>query len=83
VALYIFGSYAWGLPTDESDIDVLVVVEESDRKPYQRAREGLRALRGLGLPKDIVVYTKKEFSTLSEEAGSLLQRVRKEGVRLA
>jgi predicted nucleotidyltransferase len=82
LSLYIFGSYAWGKPTKDSDIDLVVVVQSSDQKPYKRAIKGIRALRGLGIAKDILVYTKEEFNALSQDISSLLYRVEKEGIRL-
>ncbi len=80
ISIYIFGSYAWGNPTKDSDIDVLVVVESSDKKPYKRAIDGIRALRGLGIAKDILVYTKDEFQSISHDVSSLLYKVRNEGI---
>jgi len=82
LSIYVFGSYAWGSPNEESDIDLLVVVDSSDKKPYKRAIEGIRALRGIGIAKDILVYTKDEFKTISEDISSLLYKVKHEGVRL-
>ena len=82
LSLYVFGSYAWGTPTIDSDLDLVVVVENSDKKPYKRAIEGIRALRGLGIAKDILVYTQEEFKVLSEDVSSLLYKVEKEGIRL-
>jgi len=82
LSIYVFGSYAWGSPNKESDIDLLVVVDSSDKKPYKRAIEGIRALRGMGIAKDILVYTKDEFKTISEDISSLLYKVKHEGVRL-
>lgn len=82
LSLYIFGSYAWGTPTKDSDLDLLVVVESSEKKPYKRSIEGIRALRGLGIAKDILVYTQDEFKTLSQDVGSLLYKVEKEGIKL-
>ena len=32
VEIYLFGSYAWGKPTEESDLDLLVVIENSEKK---------------------------------------------------
>jgi len=49
ISLYIFGSYAWGTPTKDSDLDLLLVVESSDKKSYKRSIDGIRALRGLGI----------------------------------
>ena len=82
LSLYVFGSYAWGTPTKESDLDLLVVVEKSNKKPYKRAIEGIRALRGLGLAKDILVYTKDEFNQLTKDISSLSYKVEKEGIKL-
>ena len=82
LSLYIFGSYAWGTPTADSDLDLVVVVEDSDKKPYKRSIEGIRTLRGLGIAKDILVYTKEEFKALSQDISSLLYKVEKEGIKL-
>lgn len=82
LSLYLFGSHAWGTPTQDSDVDLLIVVDSSEQKPYKRAIKGIRALRGLGIAKDILVYTKDEFKTLSEDVSSLLYKVKKEGIRL-
>ena len=61
VAIYFFGSYAYGTPQSHSDIDLLVVIEDSPLSPYQRDAQAYRALRGLGVPKDVQVYTRAEF----------------------
>jgi predicted nucleotidyltransferase len=82
LSLYVFGSYAWGTPTVDSDIDLVVVVDSSDKKPYKRAIECIRALRGLGIAKDILVYTKDEFKTISDDVSSLLYKVKHEGIKL-
>ena len=58
VAIYLFGSYAWGSPTEESDLDLLIVVDESDEKSYKRPIVGYRALRGLDISKDLIIKTK-------------------------
>ena len=82
LSLYIFGSYAWGTPTKDSDLDLVIVVESSNQKPYKRAIKGIRALRGLGIAKDILVYTKEEFKALSQDVSSLLYKVEREGIRV-
>ena len=35
--IFLFGSHAWGEPTEESDLDLLVIVPESEESPVQRA----------------------------------------------
>ena len=82
LSLYIFGSYAWGTPTKDSDLDLVVVVKSSDKRPYKRSIDGIRALRGLGIAKDILVYTEEEFKSISKDVSSLLYKVQKEGIKL-
>ena len=48
--IILFGSYAWGEPNDESDVDLYVIVPQSDERPIRRMqrRSSLsRRLRGI------------------------------------
>ena len=58
--IYIFGSYAWGNPTEESDLDIMVVVKKCNDKLLEM-RRGIKSLRGIGFPKDIIVEGEEEF----------------------
>jgi predicted nucleotidyltransferase len=44
--IFIYGSFAWGKPGAGSDLDLLVVVNQSEEKPYKRILRGLKSLRG-------------------------------------
>src|SRR5262249_16488881 len=66
-AIYLFGSYAYGLPNRHSDIDLLVIVEDSSLNPYERDAVAYRAMEGIRTPIDVQVYTRAEF----EERGAL------------
>jgi predicted nucleotidyltransferase len=79
LAIYLFGSYAWGTPNEESDLDLLIVIEKSDEKSYKRPLPGQRALFGLGISKDLVVYTQEEFERASANPTTLGYKVRKDG----
>ena len=79
IAIYIFGSYAWGTPTEESDLDLLIVVDESDEKSYKRPVAGYRALRGLRIPKDLIVKTKQEFESSASNVTTLLYKIKNDG----
>jgi predicted nucleotidyltransferase len=79
VAIYVFGSYAWGTPTEDSDLDLLIVVDESDEKSYKRPVAGYRALRGLRIPKDLIVKTKQEFERSASNVTTLLYKIKKDG----
>lgn len=75
----LFGSHAWGNPTPDSDIDLMVLVSDSDLSPYQRAVLGHRCLRGLGIAKDIIVRTRAEFDFWKEAPASLEYKVAHQG----
>ena len=80
--IYLFGSYAWGNVDAESDLDLLIVVDKSDEKPYKRARKGIDSLKGLRIAKDIIVYSREEFETLSGDVTTLCHKIKHEGVKL-
>lgn len=63
VAIYRFGSTADGAPTPDSDVDVLVVVAASNDDFFTRCAAAREALRGIGVPVDVQVYTRDEFES--------------------
>ena len=60
-AIYLYGSYAYGTPGPHSDIDLLVVVEESKLTTFQRDAAAYLALGDIPFPIDVKVYTQAEF----------------------
>lgn len=60
--ILLFGSQAWGQPSAESDIDLLVVLGASSEPGYRRARDVYRSLRGIRLPIEVVVRTSDEMN---------------------
>ena len=79
VKIYLFGSYAWGNPSEESDLDVLVIVEKSDEKNYKRPIPGLLALFGLMISKDLLVLTLEEFVQRSSDKTTLAYKIKHKG----
>ncbi|MBI4682422.1 MAG: nucleotidyltransferase domain-containing protein [Nitrospirae bacterium] len=57
--IILFGSYAYGSPTKDSDIDLLII-KESIIPRHQRTKEVRRILRGMKVAVDILVYTPEE-----------------------
>lgn len=72
--IVLFGSYAYGEPTEDSDIDLLVIVSQSDEPRYRRSRPAYKALRGIGIPKDILVMTRAEVDRKTEVSSSLVSQ---------
>ena len=80
--VWLFGSHAWGSPHDDSDVDFLVVVPHSDESPIRRAQRAHRCLRGLRLPKDVLVETRQEVDRVKELKTSLENNILSRGRRL-
>jgi predicted nucleotidyltransferase len=75
----LFGSFAYGQPGPDSDLDLLVVVADSDMSFYERSALAYRALRGIGVPIDVQVYTREEFDRRSALAVSFERTVKTKG----
>ena len=65
VRIGIFGSYAtdaWGVG---SDVDLIIIVEESDRPFEERSLEWNTV--DLPVPADVLVYTKQEWASMKQQ----------------
>jgi len=77
--IILFGSHAYGIPTKDSDVDLIVVKEDvvSKRKESVRIR---KLLRGILLPFDIIVVKPEEFEFYKDEPGSIFKEASRKGV---
>ena len=57
--IILFGSAARGAMGPDSDLDLLVVMPDGTHRRHS-ATEIFRSLRGLGLPKDVIVVTEQD-----------------------
>ena len=80
--VWLYGSHAWGNPHDDSDVDLLVVVPDSDETPIRRSQRAHRCLRGLRMPKDVLVETRQEVDRVKELKTSLENIILTRGRRL-
>lgn len=79
--VYLFGSYAWGSPNEESDLDLLIVIDKSELKKYRRPIAGYKALVGLNFPNEIIVYTREEFERNSTDVTTLIYKIKNEDMQ--
>jgi predicted nucleotidyltransferase len=76
--IILFGSMARGEQTDDSDVDLLVLMREvSDHRSLRIQMR--RAVNGMGLPKDIVVLTVDEFERKRNMPGTIAYPADHEG----
>ncbi len=76
--IILFGSYAWGTPTADSDVD-LFIIKDSTEKRIDRARKARSAIWGIGVPVDILVYTPKEIQRRQEKGDLFIKDIMTRG----
>ena len=74
----LFGSRAWGEPTKESDLDILVVMD-GDGSPIRKAAEISRIARPGFLPMDIIVRTSDEIERRIGIGDPFIKRIMNHG----
>lgn len=74
--IVLFGSYAYGKPTQDSDIDLLVVTD-TDKSFHQRI-QAMRPLLPKDKPIDLIVLTPKEYQK-AKSTNSLVSEIDSKG----
>jgi predicted nucleotidyltransferase len=77
--IILFGSHAWGVPTEDSDIDLLVILSDSEERPAQRTARAHHCMEGLMMPFDILVKTRAEVDRTARVRASLMRQALEEG----
>ena len=80
--IYLFGSHAWGTPTDDSDVDLMVIVPASEERPIRRMQRAHHCLTGMGFAKDIFVNTRAEFNRYRHLKAALSHKIFEQGKKL-
>lgn len=74
----LFGSYANGTHTEESDLDLLII-KDSDLPTRLQNRKVRKILSGLKVPMDVIVKTTEEFETYKDIIGTIVYPANKFG----
>lgn len=77
--IYLFGSHACGDADEDSDIDLLVVVPDTDKSTREIARQGRTHLRDLMFPVDLIVCTQSQIQKWAEVKCTLIYTVIRKG----
>jgi uncharacterized protein len=76
--IILFGSYAWGKPTDSSDVDLFIVQKTSETK-RTRQISLKRKLFGSGVPMDIIIYTPEELEKRMSIRDVFVRKILRDG----
>jgi len=77
--IYLFGSAARGDAGPDSDYDFMVVVPDAAPPGRKDCGRAYLALRGLGIPKDVLVWTRSAFEEQLRLRASLPSTIVREG----
>jgi predicted nucleotidyltransferase len=80
--IYLFGSHAWGVPTDDSDVDLMVVLPDSNERPIRRDQRAQYCLGRLPFSVDVLVRTRREVNRVRDIRGSLTHEVFQNGRKI-
>ncbi len=82
----LFGSYANGSPTEDSDLDVAVILDSNDfvksfTEKMERKKPIVVSIRNIRyqIPMDIKVYSKAEFAYLEKQNNYFINEINKTG----
>lgn len=76
--IILFGSYAYGTPTKDSDIDLLII--KDDPSPKIEKHSKIRSyLRDFMIPMDIIVKSVQEFNDYKDVIGTIVYPANKYG----
>lgn len=80
--IILFGSYAWGTPEPDSDVDLLVI-KESNQVRIERERELHSLLIPRIFPLDLLVYTPTELEEqINKKHNLFLEDIIRNGIVL-
>lgn len=79
--IIIFGSYAYGNPTEDSDLDICVI-EKKYKSRIEEKRKIRNALKSIRISKDILVPDLEEYTFYKNEINSVYNDIDKKGLIL-
>ena len=81
--IYVFGSYATGHQTKDSDIDLCIIVDHSNIPKRDLLRTFRKSIMNVvNKPIDIIIYSNEEFEARSQIKTTLEYKIMTEGVKV-
>lgn len=77
-AIYLFGSQLYGVPRRDSDIDIMVIVED-DPVSIEHHKRGYEALYGSGFPVELHIASRRRFERFGDVIGSIHHEIKQKG----
>ena len=79
--IILFGSYAYGTPNSDSDLDICVIKQDVKSKSKEK-KEIRERLKELFIAKDIIVSSLEEYEFYKNQYGSVFMEIERKGKQL-
>ena len=79
--IVLFGSYAYGVPDQDSDLDLVIIKEQVESKTRESVAVW-KLLADIPLAKDILLVSQAEYDFYKHEAGSVFRTINEKGVEI-
>jgi uncharacterized protein len=76
--IILFGSYAYGIPDNDSDLDICIIKKEIRSKSKEK-KEIREKLKDILLGKDILITTPEEYEFYKHQVGSVFMDIEQKG----
>jgi predicted nucleotidyltransferase len=76
--IILFGSYAYGAPTEDSDLDICII-EKKYKSRWEEMCKARALLKDLNLPIDILIPYHEEYEFYKKECGSVYKDIEDRG----
>ena len=82
-SIYLFGSYAYGNPNDDSDLDICIIANDRSKRKVEIMKLIRKAISKVqSMPVDLLVYYSDEFNERAKLNCTLENQIIHEGVKL-
>lgn len=77
--IILFGSCVYGRPTQDSDLDVMVIVDDQGPDRFELSKTGYASVRGIGIPIELHFCRASTFERFGSVVGSVQREVKQRG----
>ncbi len=82
-SIYLFGSYAYGTPNDDSDLDICIIANDRSKRKVEIMKLIRKAISKVqSMPVDLLIYYSDEFNERAKFNCTLENQIIHEGVKL-
>ena len=82
-SIYLFGSYAYGNPNEDSDLDICIITNDKSKRKVEVMKQVRKAIAKVqNMPIDLLVYYNDEFNERAKSSCTLESQIFHEGVKL-